>query len=161
MAIKAGDKLPDVAFKVMTDHGPGDRSTNDIFGGKTVVLVAVPAAFSPTCHNSHIPEYLDAMDELHSKGVDEVVCVSVNDVFVMDAWARAIGAKDKIMFLADGSAFFAKAVGMDVDASAFGMGIRSHRYSMLVRDGIVANINQETKSGSTELAGVSAMLLQL
>jgi peroxiredoxin len=133
MAIRPGDKVPDVNFTVMTADGPAQKSTSEVFNGKTVLLFAVPGAFTPTCNNKHLPGYLADHDALKAKGVDTIACVAVNDVFVMSAWAKANDVGDRILMLADGNGEFARAVGLDVDLARFGMGSRSNRYSMVCR----------------------------
>ena len=161
MTIQVGDKLPDTKFKTMTADGPAERSGADLFGGRTVVLFAVPGAFTPTCHNNHLPGFVEHADTILGKGVDEIAVVSVNDVFVMDAWAKASGAAGKVTFLADGSAEFAKAIGMELDASGFGMGVRSKRYAMIVKDGKVATLNVEDMPGKAEVSGAAGILSAL
>ncbi|WP_321342563.1 peroxiredoxin [Breoghania sp.] len=161
MAIQIGDKLPDATFKVMTEDGPGETTANEVFAGKKVVLFAVPGAFTPTCHNNHLPGFLDNLTVFKSKGVDTVAVTAVNDVFVMDAWAKATGAKGKMAFLADGSADFAKALGLELDASAGGMGIRSKRYSMIVEDGKVTSLNIEDVRGQAQVSSAAGILEQL
>ena len=141
--IAVGDKLPDAKFKIMTADGPAETTTADVFGGKKVVLFAVPGAFTPTCNNNHLPGYLENIDAFKAKGVDTIACVAVNDVFVQTAWAKHTGADGKILFLADGSADFARALGLELDASGAGLGIRSKRYAMLVEDGVVKVLNIE------------------
>ncbi|MGE0846543.1 MAG: peroxiredoxin [Flavobacteriaceae bacterium] len=141
--IAVGDKLPDARFKIMTADGPAETTTADVFGGKKVVLFAVPGAFTPTCNNNHLPGYLENIDVFKAKRVDTVACVAVNDVFVQTAWAKHTGADGKILFLADGSADFARALGLELDASGAGLGIRSKRYAMLVEDGVVKVLNIE------------------
>lgn len=158
MAIKVGDKLPDATFKAVGPDGPEDLSTGDLFPGKTVVLFAVPGAFTPTCHRNHLPGYLDNLGAIKEKGVDTVAVVSVNDVFVMDAWAKATGGDGKLVFLADGSAAFTTAIGMELDASGFGMGIRSKRYAMVVEDGVVTTLNIEETPGQAVVSGAAAIL---
>jgi len=161
MTIKVGDTLPDATFKTMGPDGPKDISTAEIFPGKTIVLFAVPGAFTPTCHRNHLPGFLDNAAAIKAKGVDAIAVVSVNDVFVMDAWSKASGGDGKILFLADGSAGFAKAIGMDLDASGFGMGLRSKRYAMVVKDGKVAKLNVEEQPGQATVSGAAAMLAAL
>ncbi len=143
MAISVGDKLPDVTFKVLTDDGLTDMTAQDVFGGKKVVLFGVPGAFTPTCNAMHVPNFLGSLDALKAKGVDTVACLSVNDAFVLSAWAKATAADGKILFLADGNADFVKAAGLELDASANGLGTRSQRFSMIVEDGIVKVLNVE------------------
>ncbi|MHC5654581.1 peroxiredoxin [Stappia sp.] len=160
MTIKVGDKLPDAKFKIMTADGPAERTSADLFSGRTVVLFAVPGAFTPTCHLNHLPGFVEHADTILSKGVDEIAVVSVNDVFVMDAWEKASGA-GKIAFLADGSAEFTKAIGLELDASGFGMGVRSKRYAMIVKDGVVTALNVEDTPGTAEVSGAAAILSAL
>lgn len=160
MTIQVGDTLPEATFKIMTADGPAERSSADLFGGRTVVLFAVPGAFTPTCHNNHLPGFAEQADTILSKGVDEIAVVSVNDVFVMAAWAKATGA-DKITFLADGSADFTKAIGLELDATGAGLGIRSKRYAMIVKDGKVAALNIEDMPGKAEISGAAGILAAL
>ena len=143
MTISVGDKLPDATFKIMTADGPQDVTTNDVFSGKKVALFAVPGAFTPTCHQKHLPGFMEHLGALKAKGVDVVACTAVNDVFVMNAWAKANSAEDMIAFLADGNGEFARALGLDLDATGSGLGIRSKRYAMLVDDGTVKVLNVE------------------
>jgi peroxiredoxin len=158
MTIKVGDSLPEATFRVMTADGPAPRSTADIFGGKKVVLFAVPGAFTPTCHRNHLPGFAAHAAEIKAKGVDEIAVVAVNDVFVMDAWAKATGAADRITFLSDGSADFTKAIGLSLDASAGGLGIRSKRYSMVVENSVVKSLAIEESPGKVETSGADALL---
>jgi peroxiredoxin len=159
--IKVGDRLPSVKFKVMTAEGPAERTTDDVFKGKKVVLFAVPGAFTPTCHKNHLPGFLKNADTIKAKGVDTIAVTGVNDVFVMDAWKKDTGAAGKIEFLADGSADFAKALELSLDASAGGLGIRSKRYSMIVEDGVVKSLSIEEAPGKAELSGADALMKQL
>ena len=156
--IKVGDKLPEAKFAVMTAEGPAEKTTADIFNGKKVVLFAVPGAFTPTCHKNHLPGFLKNADAIKAKGVDTIAVTGVNDVFVMNAWKKDTGAEGKIEFLADGSANFAKALGLDLDVSARGLGIRSKRYSMLVDNGVVKSLSIEETPGTAEVSGADAML---
>ncbi len=158
MTIAVGDALPASTFKTMTAEGVKEVSTADVFAGKTVVLFAVPGAFTPTCSKSHLPGYLAHRDAILAKGVDTIAVTSVNDVFVMDAWSKANDADGKILFLADGSAAFATALGLILDLTAGGLGVRSQRYSMLVKDGVVSEINFEEKPGVADLTGGACML---
>lgn len=158
MAIAEGSRLPEVTFKLMTPSGPASKTTSEIFGGRRVVLFGVPGAFTPTCHNSHLPGFLDNMDAFKAKGVDLIACTAVNDVFVMEAWAGATGAQNKILFLADGNGDFAKATGLDLDASGNGLGLRSKRYAMLLDDGVVTKLNIEEVSSKAEMSSASVLL---
>ena len=161
MTISVGDKMPEATFNVMTAEGPGQMTSAELFDGRKVVIFAVPGAFTPTCHMKHLPGFISNADALKAKGVDTIACVSVNDVFVMKAWAEQSGAKDKITFLADGSANFTKAIGMDLDASGYGMGIRSKRYAMLVDNGVVKVINEEDAPGKAEISSAEKILKAL
>ena len=142
MTINVGDRLPDVQLSVVTPNGPEQVSTKDYFAGRRVALFAVPGAFTPTCSARHLPSYVEKAGELKGKGVDEIACISVNDPFVMGAWGERDGSAD-ITMLADGNGAFADAVGLAMDGSKFGMGKRSQRYSMLVNDGVVEQLNVE------------------
>lgn len=143
MTIKVGDKLPDATFMVMNADGPGKSTTADVFKGKKVALFAVPGAFTPTCQQQHVPGFVARVEELKGKGIDAIACTAVNDVFVMEEFAKATGAKGKIAMLADGNGDFAKKLGLDIDLSGFGLGLRSKRYAMLVDDGVVRVLNVE------------------
>ncbi len=158
MTIKTGDKLPDASFTTMTAEGPTQLTTADVFGGRKVVLFAVPGAFTPTCHMKHLPGFIERADEIKAKGIDTIACVSVNDVFVMDAWAKSTGAGNKILFLADGNGDFARAIGMDLDAAGFGMGTRSKRYAMIVDDGTVTALNVEPAPGQAVESGADKLI---
>lgn len=160
MSIAVGDKLPEATFMEMTANGPEPVSTADVFGGKTVALFAVPGAYTPTCSAKHLPGFVDKRDELAAKGVDEVVCTSVNDVFVMGSWGKDSGADGKVRMLADGNGAFAAALGLEMDASGFGMGQRSQRYSMIVEDGTVKELNVE-QGGGFEVSSADYLLGQL
>ena len=160
MSIKIGDKLPEATFMCPTADGPAPQSTNDIFAGKTVALFAVPGAFTPTCSAKHLPSFRDAAQALQAKGVDGIACLSVNDVFVMGEWGKASGAEGKIQMLADGNGAFTKAIGLELDASGFGMGARSQRYAMLVENGVVKQLNVED-GGAYEVSSAEYLLGQL
>lgn len=162
MTIKVGDKLPKATFTVMTGEGPKPRTTDEIFSGRKVVLFGLPGAFTPTCHRNHLPGYAAHQADFKAKGVEEIAVVSVNDVFVMDAWEKATGSTGKVSFLADGSAAFAKACGLVLDLTERGMGVRSQRYSMLVDDGVVKKLNLEDAPAGAELSsGAEALLRQM
>lgn len=157
MVIAVGDHLPDCEFAVMTENGPGSVKTNDVFSGKKVVLFAVPGAFTPTCHNNHLPGFLEHAASFKTKGVDEIVCTSVNDIFVLSAWAKATGAEGNITFLSDGNGAFAKALGLDFDGSPKHLGHRSKRYAMLVEDGVVKTLNVEDAPGQAEKSAAKVL----
>jgi glutaredoxin/glutathione-dependent peroxiredoxin len=161
MTIAVGDTLPQATFRVMTDEGPATRTTDDIFKGRKVVLFAVPGAFTPTCHKNHLPGYLQNYDALKAKGVDTIAVTGVNDVFVMDAWAKATGGAGKIEYLADGNGDFAKALGLALDGTGFGLGTRSQRYSMIVDDGVVRALNVEDTPSRADVSGAEALLKAL
>ena len=143
MTIKPGDRLPDAKFTVMTADGPKPMTGAEVFKGKKVAIFAVPGAYTPTCHKAHMPGFVERVAEIKAKGVDEVVCTAVNDIFVLNNWAKDTGANGKITMLADGSADFAKALGLEIDLTAHGLGVRSKRYAMLVDDGVVKVLNVE------------------
>src|SRR5919112_4081950 len=149
MTIQVGRRLPQATFRMMTSAGPAAKTTDDIFSGRKVVLVGVPGAFTPTCHRNHLPGYVAKAEDFKTGGVDAIAVTSVNDVFVMDAWAKASGA-DGIEFLADGNGDFAKAIGLTIDRTGFGLGIRSQRYSMVVEDGVVKAFNLEENTSKAE-----------
>ena len=164
--IKIGDRLPSSNLTEFVPFegegcsiGPAVVKLPDALTGKTVAIVAVPGAFTPTCSEKHVPGFLDALPQLKAKGVDEVWCVAVNDAFVMGAWAKALGAEGKIRFMGDGSADFAKATGLTLDLTARGMGQRSNRYSMLVKDGKVSTLNVEAP-GKFEVSDADTLLAQ-
>jgi peroxiredoxin len=159
MTIAKGDKLPDVGLVKATADGPDKVQSADYFAGKKVALFAVPGAFTPTCSAKHLPGFVEKAADLKAKGVDEIACVSVNDAFVMSAWGKASGSEDVTM-LADGNGDFAKAVGLDADFSGFGMGGRSQRYSMIVDDGVVTELNVEGP-GEFKVSSAEHMLGQL
>lgn len=161
MTIKVGDKLPEATFKTNSADGPVNVSNAELFAGKTVVLFAVPGAFTPTCHLNHLPGFIDNAEAIKAKGVDTIAVVSVNDPFVMGAWAKETRSDGKILFLADGSADFTKAIGLELDASGFGMGLRSHRYSMIVKDGVVTELNVEPAPGEASVSSAENILSQL
>ena len=160
MTIKVGDKLPDATFTTMTAEGPRPMTTAEVFGGKKVALFAVPGAFTPTCSAKHLPGFVNNFDSLKQKGIDRIVCVSVNDVFVMSAWAKDQKVGDKVLLLADGNGVFAKALGLELDAKGFGMGTRSQRYSMIVDNGVVKQLNVEA-GGEFKVSAAEHMLGQL
>ena len=160
MTVSVGDKIPEATLTQMTDEGPRPVKTRDFFAGRTVALFAVPGAFTPTCSAKHLPGFVEKADELKAKGVDEIACVSVNDTFVMDAWGKQGGCEGKITMLADGNGDFAEALDLTMDASGFGMGKRSQRYSMIVKDGTVSDLNVEAP-GDFRVSSAEHMLSQL
>ncbi|MCZ8132882.1 MAG: peroxiredoxin [Steroidobacteraceae bacterium] len=144
MTIKVGERVPSATLRLMTKDGPQNVTTDQLFAGRKVVLFSVPGAFTPTCHARHLPGYLEQHDALKARGVDAVACVAVNDVFVMDAWGKAAGVGDRILMLADGNADFTRALGLELDASGFGMGTRGKRFAMLIVDGVVSQLHVES-----------------
>lgn len=161
MTISVGDTLPFAQFFVKAGSEVDRLSTDDIFSNRKIVLFGLPGAFTPTCHADHLPGYLEHLDTIRSKGVDEVAVVSVNDPHVMDAWAKATGGKGKILFLSDGNADFTRAIGLDTDGAVVGMGTRSQRYSMIVESGVVTTFNLEEVRGQAVLSGAAAIMEQL
>jgi peroxiredoxin len=161
MPIKVGDRIPEAKFRVMSASGPAWKTTDEVFKGKKVVLFAVPGAFTPTCHNNHLPGFLKNADTIKGKGVDTIAVTGVNDVFVMDAWKKATGAEGKIDFLADGNGDFAKAIDLAFDASGGGLGLRSRRYAMLVEDGVVKKLSIEDEPGKAEISSAENLLKQM
>ena len=160
MTIKVGDKIPEATLVKATDAGPAPISTADLFGGRTVALFSVPGAFTPTCSAKHLPGFVVNADIIKEHGVDEIVCLSVNDAFVMGAWGKSADAGDKVTMLADGSAVFTTLLGLTMDASKFGMGTRGQRYSMLVKDGVVTHLNNE-EPGAFAVSSAEHMMGQL
>jgi len=160
MTIQIGDTIPAATLGTPTPDGPKPITTDEIFKGKTVALFAVPGAFTPTCSARHLPGYIDNGAELKSKGVDTIACLSVNDPFVMGAWAKATDGAEDILMLADGSGDFTRTLGLTLDARGFGMGERSQRYSMLVKDGVVTELNIEA-GGEFKVSSAEHLLAQL
>ena len=158
MPIKIGDRLPDSKFRVMTAEGPAWKTTDELFKGKKVVLFGVPGAFTGTCHKSHMPGFVENSDAFKKKGVDMIAVTGVNDHFVMDAWKGASNADGKVEFLADGNGDFAKAIDMTFDGSGNGLGTRSKRYSMLVDDSVVKQLNVEEAPGKVEVSSAENLL---
>ncbi|MDT8428363.1 MAG: peroxiredoxin [Pseudomonadales bacterium] len=159
MSIKTGDRIPAVSFKVMGPDGPGNITSSEIFDGRKVVLFAVPGAFTPGCSVTHLPGFVVNADKIKARGVDTIACVSVNDAFVMGAWGKAQNAEE-ILMLADGNGEFTKAVGLELDASGFGMGGRSQRYAMIVEDGVVTHLAVEP-GGGIDVSSAEKILEQL
>lgn len=160
MAIKIGDSLPKATFMTMTAEGPAPVTTDQLFGAKRVALFAVPGAFTPTCSAKHLPGFKEHAADLKAKGVDTIACVSVNDMFVMKAWAKDQGITDEVLMLADGNGEFTKALGLEMDGSKFGMGLRSQRYSFVAKDGVVEKLNVE-EGGDFKVSSADYMLAQL
>lgn len=160
MSIQVGDRMPAGSFATMTADGPGSISTEELFSSKKVVLFAVPGAFTPTCSKSHLPGYVEHAKQLHAKGVDTIACMSVNDVFVMDAWGKDKKVGDKVLMLADGNGAYAKALGLELDASGFGMGQRSQRFAIVVDDGVVSQLHVEAP-GQFKVSAADAVLASL
>ena len=160
MAISKGDRLPEGRFTVMGADGPAPLSTQELFAGKKVVLFSVPGAFTPTCSARHLPGFIEQADRLREKGVDTVACMAVNDVFVMDAWGRHAGCGDRVLMLADGSADYTRALGLEADASRFGMGVRGQRFALVADDGVVTALYVD-KPGAFEVSSVEHVLEQL
>ena len=159
MSISKGDRIPAATVNHMTGDGPKELSTADLFGGKKVVLFALPGAYTPTCSAAHLPGFVANADKLKAKGVDDIVCLSVNDAFVMDAWGKDQNAEE-IHMVADGSGDFTRAVGLELDLTARGMGVRSQRYAMIVDDGTVTELAVEAP-GAFEVSSAEAMLAKL
>ena len=160
MTIKVGDRVPSGSFKQFTGEGMQELSTDELFGGKKVVLFAVPGAFTPTCSVKHLPSFVQHAADIKGKGVDTIACMAVNDPFVMDAWGKDQSAGDAVVMLADGNAEFAKALGLEFDASGFGMGTRAQRFAMIVDDGTVTTLNVE-EPGAFEVSSAEAVLAAL
>ncbi len=159
--IKVGDRLPETEFRVMTSDGPKPMKTDDVFKGKKVALFAVPGAYTGTCHKMHMPTVVQNAAAIKAKGVDTIAVTGVNDVFVMNAWKKDTAPDSDIVFLADGNGQFAKALDLTFDGSGNGLGIRSKRYSMLVDDGVVKQLNVEELPGKVDVSGGDALLQRL
>ena len=161
MTIRIGDKLPNTTFRLLTPDGAKPVTTDEYFAGRKIVLFGLPGAFTPTCHKSHLPGFLAEEAAIKAKGIDAIAMTSVNDHHVLAAWAKATGTEGHIDFLADGAADFAKAAGLSYDASPGGMGVRSRRYSALVEDGVVKQLNIEEAPGKADLSGAAHILAQI
>jgi len=157
MSIQVGDRVPAATMAIMGADGPTTVTTDDLFAGRKVVLFALPGAYTPTCSAAHLPGFVVQSDEILAKGVDRIVCLSVNDVFVMDAWGREHNADDRMAMVADGSAEFTQAVGLDLDLSERQMGLRSQRYAMVVEDGVVTALNVEAP-GEFKVSSAEAVI---
>jgi peroxiredoxin len=160
MTIKVGEAMPSGVFGVMTEAGPGAMSTDELFAGKKVVLVSVPGAFTPTCSARHLPGFVDHAGELTGKGVDTIACMAVNDVFVMDAWGKDRGVGDKVVMLADGNGEYARALGLEMDGTAFGMGKRGQRFAIVVDNGKATHVAVEAP-GQFEVSKAESILANL
>lgn len=160
MTIRVGDKMPAGSLGVMTADGPGSVSTDDLFTGKKVVLFAVPGAFTPTCSKSHLPGFVSQADAILGKGVDTIACMSVNDAFVMHAWGDNQNVGDKVMMLADGNGEYTRALGLEMDASGFGMGTRSRRFAIVVDDGVATHVALE-EGGKLDVSAADKILAEL
>ena len=160
MAIEAGSRMPSGSFGVMTESGPADMSTDELFGGKKVVLFSVPGAFTPTCSLKHLPGFFELEDTIRAKGVDTIACMAVNDVFVMHAWGESQRVGDAVLMLADGNADYARALGLEIDFSAWGMGIRGKRFAIIVDDGVATTVAVE-EPGQFEVSSAQAILERL
>ncbi|WP_137390069.1 peroxiredoxin [Rhodoligotrophos defluvii] len=158
MTIQVGDRLPEATFTAVTGDGVKKFTTDEIFAGRKVVLFAVPGAFTPTCHLKHLPGFIRHAGDIKAKGVDTIACVAVNDAFVLDAWAKTTGSEGKIQFLADGNADFTRKLGLELDGSGFGLGIRSKRYAMVVDNGVVKALHVEKQPGEATESGAEAIL---
>ena len=161
MTIKVGDKLPDVTLRRLGDGGIDEVATGELTKGKKVVLFAVPGAFTPTCSEQHLPGFMQHADAIKAKGVDSVVCVTVNDPFVVAEWTKVAGAAGKVDILSDGNAEFTRAVGLDLDASGFGLGTRSQLYAMIVEDGVVQTLLVEDVPTQAEASSANEILAKL
>lgn len=161
MTVKPGDKMPDAQLMHMSDAGPAPITTAELFDGKTVALFALPGAFTPTCSNQHLPGFIEKSEALRSAGVDTIICLSVNDAFVMGAWGEQQGAGGKVMMVGDGNGELTEKLGLSMDGSGFGMGTRSLRYSMIVRDGTIETLNVEGNPGQAVDSGAENLLAQL
>ena len=160
MTIAKGDKIPAATFVKMTENGPEQVESASFFAGRKVALFSVPGAFTPTCSAKHLPGYVEKAAELKARGVDEIACTGVNDAFVMGAWGKSANADGKVTMLADGNGDFAKAVGLEMDGSKFGMGTRGQRFSLIVNDGVVEEVNVEAP-GDFKVSSAEYMLDQL
>ncbi|MDH3281852.1 MAG: peroxiredoxin [Gammaproteobacteria bacterium] len=160
MTIQVGDRIPPSTVMYMKKDGPASLTTDKLFKGRKVAMFGLPGAFTPTCSAAHLPGYVARADKLLAKGIDRIVCISVNDAFVMDAWGRQHNVDDNVMMAADGNAEFTKAIGLDVDLTERGMGIRSQRYSMLVEDGMITQLNIEAP-GKFEVSDADTLLASL
>ncbi len=160
MTIKAGERMPQGTLKRMTKEGPKDVTTDELFKGKTVVLFSVPGAFTPTCDAKHLPGFVELADQIRAKGVDTIACMAVNDVFVMNAWGKASNVGDKVLMLADGNGDYARALGLELDGTRFGMGMRGQRFAIIVKDGVASAVDVEAP-GQFKVSAAEHVLGQL
>jgi peroxiredoxin len=160
MTITVGDRMPEGKFKTMTENGPRDLSTSDLFNGKKVVLFSVPGAFTPTCDAKHLPGFLSHAEALKTKGIDTIACMAVNDVFVMNAWGKSSNVGGKVLMLADGNGDYSRALGLELDAKGFGMGMRGQRFAILVDNGVAKQVNIEAP-GQFKVSTAEHVLSQL
>jgi glutaredoxin/glutathione-dependent peroxiredoxin len=161
MTINVGDKLPSVTLRQVTPEGPKEITTDQFFGGRKVVLFAVPGAFTPACSQRHLPGFVDKAAEIRARGIDEIACVAVNDAAVLGAWGKDQNTAGKVTMLADGSGEFARALGLELDLTKGGLGVRSRRYSMLIDNGVVKSLNVEQQPGQVEASSAETMLTML
>ncbi|MBV9345898.1 MAG: peroxiredoxin [Gammaproteobacteria bacterium] len=160
MTIKAGERMPQGTLKRMTKEGPKDVTTDELFKGKTVVLFSVPGAFTPTCDAKHLPGFVELADQIRAKGVDTIACMAVNDVFVMNAWGKASNVGDKVLMLADGNGEYARKLGLELDGTRHGMGMRGQRFALIVRDGVASAVEVEAP-GQFKVSAAEHVLGQL
>jgi peroxiredoxin len=161
MSVKVGDKIPSVTVKHMTASGLADLKTDELFQGKKVVVFGVPGAFTPTCSKTHLPGFVSKADDIKAKGVDAIVCLSVNDPFVMNAWAEQHGAQGKVTMLPDHNGELTQALGLEMDGRGAGLGTRSKRFSMVVEDGVVKSVDVEEKASEVSVSGADACMVHL
>ena len=160
MSIQVGERMPSGKFKLMSDKGPRDIGTAELFEGKRVVLFSVPGAFTPTCDAKHLPGFLDLAPQFQAKGIDSIACMAVNDVFVMNAWGKAAGVGDRVLMLADGNGDYARALGLELDAKAYGMGVRGQRFAIVVEDAVATHVSVE-QAGQFKVSAAEAVLALL
>jgi peroxiredoxin len=160
MTIKAGEKMPEGSFTQMTKDGPQKLTSEQLFAGKTVVLFSVPGAFTPTCDAKHLPGFVELADQIKAKGVDSIACTAVNDVFVMNAWGKHGNVGEKILMLADGNGAYVKSLGLEMDGSKFGMGMRGQRFAIIVKNGVATQVDVE-KPGEFKVSAAEYVLSQL
>ena len=157
MTIQAGEKMPEGSFGIMTNDGPGAITSDELFSGKKVVLISVPGAFTPTCSMKHLPGFVEQAEALKAEGIDTIACTAVNDVFVMDAWGKDRGVGDSVLMLADGNGDYVRALGLEMDGTGFGMGMRGQRFAIVVEDGTATHVAVEAP-GQFEVSKVEAIL---